>query len=72
MQQLVILLLINRSSTCFGCLYAHPQEVRLRFHWIWLFVLLWLLWCWRVGWKVVCTVWGRLLDSSNLLHTVHN
>jgi len=34
MQQLVILLLINCSSTCFGRLYAHPQEVRLRFHYI--------------------------------------
>ena len=31
MQQLVILLLINRSSTCFGLLYAHHQEVRMRF-----------------------------------------
>ena len=27
MQQLVILLLINCSSTCFWRLYAHPQEV---------------------------------------------
>ena len=31
MQQLVILLLINCSSTCFGRLYAYHQEVRLRF-----------------------------------------
>jgi hypothetical protein len=31
MQQLVILLLINCSSTCFERLYAHHQEVRLRF-----------------------------------------
>ena len=31
MQQLVILLVINCSSTCFGLLYAHHQEVRLRF-----------------------------------------
>ena len=31
MQQLVILLVINCSSTCFGCLYTHHQEVRLRF-----------------------------------------
>jgi hypothetical protein len=31
MQQLTILLLINCSSTCFGRLYAHHQEVRLRF-----------------------------------------
>jgi hypothetical protein len=30
MQQLVILLVINCSSTCFGRLYAHHQEVRLR------------------------------------------
>ena len=30
MQQLVILLLINCSSICFGDLYAHHQEVRLR------------------------------------------
>ena len=32
MQQLVNLFLINCSSTCFGRLYSHPQEVRLRFH----------------------------------------
>ena len=31
MQQLVILLVINCSSTCFGHLYAHHQEVRLHF-----------------------------------------
>jgi len=31
MQQLVILLLINCSSTFFGRLYVHHQEVRLRF-----------------------------------------
>ena len=31
MQQLVILLIINCSSTCFGRLYAHHHEVRLRF-----------------------------------------
>jgi hypothetical protein len=31
MQQLVILLLISCSSTRFGRLYAHHQEVRLRF-----------------------------------------
>ena len=62
MQQLVILLLINCSSILFGRLYAHRQEVRLRFHCIWLSVLLWLLWCWRVGWQTVCTVWSRLLD----------
>jgi hypothetical protein len=31
MQQLVILLEINCSSTCFGRLYAHHQEVRLHF-----------------------------------------
>ena len=31
MQQLVILLVINFSSTCFGRLYAHHQEVRLRY-----------------------------------------
>ena len=30
MQQLVILFVINCSSTCFGRLYAHHQEVRLR------------------------------------------
>ena len=50
--------IVNHSATCFGRLYAHPQEVRLRFHCIWLPVLLWLLWCWRVGWQAVCTVWG--------------
>ena len=32
MKQLMILLVINSSSTCFGRLYAHRQEVRLRFH----------------------------------------
>ena len=31
MQQLVILLLINCSSACFGRLYTHHQEVRLHF-----------------------------------------
>ena len=31
MQQLVILLEISSPSTCFGRLYAHRQEVRLRF-----------------------------------------
>ena len=31
MQRFVILLVINCSSTCFGRLYAHRQEVRLRF-----------------------------------------
>ena len=31
MQQLVILMVINCSSTCFVRLYAHHQEVRLRF-----------------------------------------
>jgi len=31
MQQIVILLVINCSSTCFRRLYAHHQEVRLRF-----------------------------------------
>jgi len=62
MQQLVILLSINCSSTCFGRLYAHPQEVRLPFHCIWLSVLLWLLWCWRVGWQAV---WGRLQPTPH-------
>ena len=64
MQKLVILLVINSPSTCFGRLYAHPQEVRLRFHCLWFSVLLWLLWCCRVGWQAVCTVWSRLLDSE--------
>jgi len=32
MQQLMILLVISSPSTCFGRLYAHRQEVRLRFH----------------------------------------
>ena len=62
MQQLMILLVISSSSTCFGCLYAHRQEVRLRFHCLSFSVLLWLLWSWRVGWQAVCTVWSRLLD----------
>jgi len=57
MQQLVILLLVNCSSTCFGRLCAHPQEVRLRFQCLCLSVL---LWCWRVAWQAVCTVWSRL------------
>ena len=35
MQQIVILLVINSPSTCFGRLYAHRQEVRLRFHCLW-------------------------------------
>jgi hypothetical protein len=35
MQQLVILLVISFSSTCFGRLYVHRQEVRLRFHCLW-------------------------------------
>ena len=69
MQQIVILLVVNSPSTCFGRLYAHRQEVRLRFHCLCFSVLLWLLWCWRVGWQAVCTVWSRL--HSNLLHTVH-
>jgi len=63
MQQLVILLLINCSSICFGRLYAHPQEVWLRFHSIRLSVLLWLLWCWRVGCQAACTVWSSLLEK---------
>ena len=37
MQQLLILLVINSSSTCLGRLYAHRQEVRLRFHCLWYF-----------------------------------
>ena len=40
MQQLVILLVINIPSTYFGRLYAHHQEVRLRFHCLWFSVLL--------------------------------
>ena len=39
----------NSSSTCFRHLYAHRQEVRLRFHCLSFSVLLWLLRCWRVG-----------------------
>ena len=31
MQQLVILLKISSPSTCLGRLYAHRQELRLRF-----------------------------------------
>jgi len=53
MQQLMILFVINSSSTCFCCLYAHRQEVRLRFHGLSFSVLLWLLWCWRVGWQAM-------------------
>jgi len=40
MQQLVILFVINCSSTCFGRLYARRQEVRLRFQCLWFSVLL--------------------------------
>ena len=74
MQQLVILLLISCSSTCFGRLYVHPQEVILRFHCMWLSVLLWLLWCWRVGWQAVCTVWSRLQAtySTHSRNTLRN
>ena len=61
MQQLIILLVISSPSTCFGGLYAHRQEVRLLFHCLSFSVLLWLLWCWRVGWQAVCTMWSRLL-----------
>jgi len=64
MQQIVILLVINCSSTCFGRLYAHHQEVRLRFLFLYFSVLLWLLWCWRDGWQSVCTVWSRLLEAT--------
>ena len=53
MQQIVILLVISSPSTCFGRLYAHRQEVRLRFHCLWFSALLWLLWCWRFGWQAV-------------------
>jgi hypothetical protein len=56
MQQLVMLLLINCSSTCFGRLYAHHQEVRLRFT-AYVFLS-----CWRVDWQAVCTVWRKLLE----------
>jgi len=58
MQQIVILLVINSPSTYFGRLYAHRQKVRLRFHCLSFSVLLWLLWCWRVGWQAVCTMWS--------------
>ena len=64
MQQLMILLVINSSETCFGRLYAHRQEVRLRFHCLSFYVLLWLLWCWKVGWQAVCTMWSRLLEAA--------
>jgi len=40
MQKLVMLLVVNCSSTCFGRLYFHHQEVRLRFHCLWFSVLL--------------------------------
>jgi len=43
MQQLMILLVIYSPSTCFGRLYAHRQEVRLRFH------CLYYVWCWTWG-----------------------
>ena len=34
-------------------------------------VLLWLLWCWRVGWLAVCTVWSRLLATYSTQCTQH-
>ena len=64
MQQLVILLVLNCSSTCFGRLYAHHQEVRLRFT--------------AYGFLSCCNCCddgesaGKLCAlGSNLLHTVH-
>ena len=65
----MILLVINSPSTCFGRLYAHRQEVRLRFHCLSFSVLLWLLWCWRVGWQAVCTVWSSLPDLQPTPHS---
>jgi len=65
MQQLVILLVINCSLTRFGRLYAHHQEVRLRFT---DYGFLSCCSCCDVGESVgkMCA----LLDC-NLLHTVH-
>jgi len=57
MQQTVILLIINSPSTCFGRLYAHRQEVRLRFS----LPMVFLSCCDCCD--VVCTVWSRLPDS---------
>ena len=78
MQQLVILLVISCSSTCFGRLYAHHQEVRLRFT---AYGFLSCCSCCDVGEldgkmcalcgvgclttpSDVCTVWSKLLDYS--------
>jgi len=40
MQQLVILLVVSCSLTCFGRLDAHHQEVRISLHCLWFSVLL--------------------------------
>ena len=49
-------LVINCSSTCFGRLYAHHQEARLRF---------------TAYDFLSCCSWCDVDSSSNLLHTVH-
>ena len=67
MQQLVILFLINCSSTCFGRLYAHHQEVRLR---LTAYGFLSCCSCCDVGesgWQAVCTVWSRLLAGQKTI-----
>ena len=67
MQQLVILLVIKYSSTCFRHLYAHHQEVRLRFT---AYGFLSCCSCWRVRWQAVCTVWSRLQRTPHSAHSL--
>jgi hypothetical protein len=55
MQQLVILLVINCSSTCFGRLDAHRLEIRLRFSLP----------------VVFCTVVNAVMLESRLASCVH-
>ena len=73
MQQLVVLLVINCSSTCFGRLYANHQEVRLRFT---AYGLLSCCSCCDFGESAgkmcaLCGVVCLTVKSNNLLHKVH-
>jgi hypothetical protein len=71
MQQVEILFAINFSSTCFGRLYAHHQEVRLRFT---AYAFLSRCNCFDVGESAgkLCELCGvGCLTVCNLLHTVH-
>jgi hypothetical protein len=59
------LLAIRYSSTCFGRLYAHHQESRLRVTAYDFLSWLWLLWFRRVGWQM------SALCRGCCLYTVH-